>query len=93
MKAIATALIFLMSVSAFSMDLEEFVDNCPQQIEKISEIDSLLESRPPSEINFAQASVIMSAIRGFILDTERCEDIDYDIREVLLVMENLNIRS
>lgn len=88
MRLILAASLVVSSLSAYAMDLEQFVDNCPKQMEVVTIIDERVEALPDSGTD---GQVIMAALRGFIADADRCTDVDTDFPKLLKVMKKLKI--
>lgn len=96
MKKLLIGLLSLVSVSSFSMDLEQFAESCPKQMKQLEPIEQRAEdhynTEPWTELKFAEGRVVLASMRGFIISAEECRDVEKHIPEILMVMKKLKIK-
>lgn len=97
MKMLLIGLLVLGSIPGFSMDLENFATTCPKQMKQFEAIEKRAEDHynnwpNATEIKFAEGSVVLASLVGFISKAEDCSDVDHSITELLIVMKKLGIK-
>lgn len=97
MKILLIGFLVLGSIPGFSMDLENFAKICPKQMKQFEAIEQRAENHynnwpNATELKFAEGSVVLASVVGFISNAEECSDVDHRIPEVLIVMKKLGIK-
>jgi hypothetical protein len=97
MKMLLIGLLVLGSIPGFSMDLENFAKTCPKQMKQFEAIGQRAEDHynnwpNATELKFAEGSVVLASVVGFISKAEECSDVDHRIPEILIVMKKLGIK-